>query len=173
MTQRRIFLASLPLLLSACAVTKSAPDGTTLKPNQGVLALRLSSNKTGRFTFVPREESTFAKRWFEDLTGGKETLVYREDQDQFLVIPVDAGEYMWSKIEMGNQFAWLRESNRFQVKAGQLTYIGNVRVFFNDNKFGIRVTDRSDEMREHLRANFPSYSSALAFEKALAEFNIR
>ena len=173
MINRRVFVASLPLLLAGCATSRSVPDGTALRPGQGILALRLSSNRSGSLGFGPFGESTFGARFAESMFGAKETLSFKEEQDQFFVIPVDAGHYMWGQLEMGNQFAWLLDSTRFRVKAGQLTYIGNVRIFVTGSKFSVRVTDRADEMKEHLRENFPQFSTSLAFEKSIAELNVR
>lgn len=172
MVNRRTFLAAIPISLAGCATSKSVSDGAAVRPNQGILALRLSSNRSGRLGFTPYGESTFGARFAENMFGAKETLLFKEDEDRFLIIPVDAGEYMWSKLEMGNQYAWLLESTRFRVRAGQITYIGNLRVFVNGSKFSVRVADREDEMREHLRSKFPSYSNAFAFTKTLAELNI-
>lgn len=172
MIDRRTLLIGAPFALSACATTSSVRDGTQVAAAQGVLALRLSGNRTGILGFNPYGESSFGARFAENLVGAKGTLQFI-DGDRYLVLPVDAGEYMWTKLTVANQYAWLESSTRFRVRAASITYIGHIRIFVADRKFSIGVVDREADMREHLSANFPQYSQSMPFQKTLAEVRVR
>jgi hypothetical protein len=168
--KRRNLLIAAPSLLSACATTTSVSDGTTPSAGQGILAVHLSANQPGILNFNPYGESSFGARFAENMFGAKGALQFI-DGDRFLVVPVDAGQYMWSKLMTGNQYAWLLDSTRLQVRASTITYIGHIRIFVAGSKYSISVRDREDDMREHLQKNFPIYSKSMEFMKLLS--NVR
>lgn len=169
--QRRRLLLAVPAALAGCATVASAPDGTKPAAGQGVLAVHLSANRLGLLNYNPWGESSFGARFAENMFGAKGTLQFI-DGERFLVLPVDAGEYMWTKLMTGNQFAWLLQSTRFRVKPGVLTYIGHIRIFVSGSQFSIRVVDRESEMREHLQDKFPIYTQTMPFEKELADVRL-
>lgn len=169
---RRNLLVAAPSLLAACATRTSVPDGTSTSAGQGVLAVHLSANQAGILNFNPYGESSFVDRFAENMFGAKGSLQFI-DGDRFLVIPVDAGQYMWSKLMTGNHYAWLLDSTRHQIRASTITYIGHIRIFVMGAKYSISVRDREDDMREHLQQNFPLYSKSMEFKKLLSEVRLR
>lgn len=169
MIQRRTLLVAAPTVLLGCSTMSSGVDGAALGPNQGVLALRLGANRSGMLSFMPFGETSVGDRIVENMLGPKERLFFKEGEDRYYVLPVDAGSYRWSRIDSGNQYAVLRNSTYLRVAAGKITYVGHVRISVLGGKFMVRVTDREEEMREHLEANFPNYSKSMDFQKSLAE----
>lgn len=91
--------------------------------------------------------------------------------EQSVVLEVDAGEYMWTRLYLGNQYAWLA-ATRFRVVPNTVTYIGYIRLFVTENKYGFTVRDREQDMRDFLREKYPNYAHDLPFVKALAEVRI-
>jgi hypothetical protein len=171
--KRRNFLLTAPVILGGCttAIT-SATDGTQLTAGQGVLALHLSANDTAFLTFNPYGESTFGTRFTENMIGAKGGLRLM-DGERFVVLPMDAGPYMWSKLTRGNQFAWLQSSTFFSVRPATITYIGHLRIHMSSGKYLVQVRDREAEMKEHLQAYFPGYFKTLPFEKSISDVRIR
>lgn len=174
--QRRAVLSLLGLpalqLLTACATSKSVDDGSPIKPGQGVLALKAISNVYAEIDYVTFERtesyaSSLAERW----VGPKGSLAF-EKGEKFLVLPVDAGEYMWSKISIYPKEARLRNSNRFVVKANAINYIGHLQVHSASDRVQIQAQDRTDDMRAHLEQKFPKFLKSMAFEKELAQLRL-
>ncbi|WP_374676255.1 hypothetical protein [Ideonella sp.] len=168
---RRQFTLALTATLAGCATTGSVQDGSTVGAGQGLLALQLSANRLGLLNFNPWGESSFGARFAENMVGAKGSLQFI-DGDRYLVLPVDAGEYMWTKLTVGNQFAWLLNSTRFRVRPGVVTYIGHLRLSVDGSRFGLIVRDREQDMRDHLQQHFPTFSARMPFEKVLAEVRL-
>ena len=165
--------ALLALGVTACATQQSILDGSNLAVGQGLLALKLMSNANGSISFVPyTAESGFGSRLAENLIGAKGVITISQ-LEQFFVLPVDAGEYMWSRFAAIGRQADLRSSNRFEVKPGTITYVGHIRTFVNYDTLHLDVFDRVVEMRDHLREQYPKYYESLRFFKALAQLRPR
>ena len=159
-------------VLSACATFSSVADGNVLRPDQGLLAFKVDSNSGGNLAFVQFEkESTFGSRFAESMVGPAGSFVIKSGATYF-VVPVAAGEYMWSRFTVYPKAARFHSSNRFAIKAGTITYIGHVRIFTTDSMVRISALDREAEMREHLKTNFPKYVETLRFEKAITEMRL-
>ena len=163
-------LAAVALAVFAgCATTESAPDGMALKPGQGLLAMKIISNTSARLSYQEySKETSFGSRLAENMLGPKGAILVKPG-DKYWVLPVDAGEYMWSKIEMGNLFANLHTSNRFRVKPNTITYIGDVRVSLNVRRIQLAVRDGEPGMQDHLNQAYPAYMKSMGFEKVMAE----
>jgi len=165
-----MLLAAVALAVFAgCATTESAPDGMALKPGQGLLAMKIISNTSARLSYQEySKETSFGSRFAENMLGPKGAILVKPG-DKYWVLPVDAGEYMWSKIEMGNLFANLHTSNRFRVKPNTITYIGDVRVSLNVRRIQLAVRDGEPGMQDHLNQAYPTYMKSMGFEKVMAE----
>lgn len=162
--------ALLALCVSSCATRQSIPDGTSLSKGQGLLAMKLLSNAKGSLAFVPyAAESTVGSRLTEGFAGPTGVIEISE-LEQYFVIPVNAGEYMWSRFAAVGRVADLHTSTRFVIKPGEITYIGNVRTFVRYTTLELDVFDRDVEVREHLREKFPKYYETMRFNKSIAFF---
>lgn len=169
--KRRAFILALPL--ASCATRRSTSDGLSLNSGQGLLALKLMSNAVGSISFAPyAAESSVGSRLAESVLGPKGVISIAE-LEQYFIIPVDAGEYMWSRFSAFSRFADLRTSNRFEVIANTITYVGHIRTFVNYTKLSIDVFDRTVDMRDHLREHFPRYYETLRFQSSLAQFRLK
>ena len=93
--------------------------------------------------------------------------------ETFYVVPLDAGDYMFSKFTVYPKFAWLQATNRFKVRAHTITYIGHIGVRVSDNRFGLQARDRELEMRTYLSDTYPAYFKAMDFEKSFVELSLR
>ncbi|MDQ1922539.1 hypothetical protein [Massilia pseudoviolaceinigra] len=158
--------------LTGCAFTPRAVDGQELKPNQGLLVLKIRSNVNARLGFLDfAGESTFGNRFAENMLGPK-GFVFATPEERYVVIAFDAGEYMWSKIEVYPMFAWLHASNKFKVAPNAITYIGDIRVNVLDRRFSLKVSDREHAMREYLASTYPEYVKSMPIVKMLAELRL-
>jgi hypothetical protein len=169
---RALLALALVALLAACAARESAPDGSALKPNQGLLALKITSNVTANLAYNEfSSETSFGSRFAENMFGGKGSILVTQGE-KYWVLPLEAGEYMWSKFSTGNQFANLHTSNRFTVRPNTITYIGDLTIQHDGKRVRFLARDRETEMRDHLRRTFPDYYSSMTFEKVLAELRL-
>ncbi|HTF14951.1 MAG TPA: hypothetical protein VK643_09805 [Burkholderiales bacterium] len=166
-------LAAVALaVVAGCATTESAPDGVPLKPGQGLLAMKIISNASARLSYQEySSETNFGSRLAENFLGPKGAISIKPG-DKYWVLPADAGEYMWSKIEMGNLFANLHTSNRFRVKPNTITYIGDIRISIDNRRFRFAARDGEAAMREHLKEAYPAYLKSMEFEKVMAEMRL-
>ena len=169
--KRRTLLIALSA--TSCATRQSVSDGSSLTSNQGLLAMKLASNAIGSISFVPHvPETPVASRPSESVLGSKGTIAIKE-LEQYFVLPVDAGQYMWSRFSAFSRHADLRSSNRFEIKSGTITYIGHIRFFVRYKELSIDVFDKPTEMQDHLREHFPRYYETLRFEKFLTRFRVK
>ena len=173
MLNRRQLLALPPLTLAGCGITPIIKDGSELKANEGILALRVSANMNGWLGIQPYGASSFGDRFAENLVGAKRSLYFEEKESRLVVISLASGEYMWSKLETQHYFAWLLSSTRLRILAGHVTYIGNFHINFIERRFSIRIIDREQAMRDDLASLYPQYTEKMPFRKQLAELNAR
>ncbi len=170
---RSLFSLVLTLFaLCGCALP-NAKDGAALTPKQGLLAFHVSSNADGAVSYVDyADTSTFVGRLGEEFMGPK-GLFRITAGESFYLVPVDAGEYMFSKLTVAPRFAWLQATNRFKVKANTITYIGHIRLNVTDSRFGLQVRDQELDMRAYLAGKYPVYFQAMDFEKSFAELSLQ
>lgn len=158
--------------LTGCTITPKAVDGVQLQPVEGLLVLKCSSNASAFLSYLEfNSESTFGSRFQENLVGAKGGIRF-EEGEKYVVIPLKAGDYMWSKLTLGNRYAWLQSSNKFHIHPNSITYIGDIRLFISSEKFKLTVTNRSESMRDYIKQNYPKYFESLSFETAIADLNL-
>jgi hypothetical protein len=164
---------SLILLLSTlvgCSGAPVAKDGAALKPNQGLLAFKFTSTDNAKLSFMNfSPESSFGSRMSE-YTFGPKGSVQISVGEKYYVIPMEVGEYMWSRVDVGRRFAAFQASNRFRVHASAITYVGSFRLIFLDDKVTLSVLDRDEDMRKYLEDKYPSYWKTMSFDKDVAQF---
>lgn|GEM_PF-2262722 len=159
--------------VTGCASSRQARDGEPLKPNQGLLAVHVTSNADAYVTYVDYiEESTFANRFGEQLVGAKGWVDLKAGNG-FQLIPIDAGEYTFSKLNVYPRFAWLQSTNRFRVEANTITYIGHIRMHVSEQGFKLDAFDEELAMRTYLAETYPAYFGAMGLRKAVVELNLR
>jgi hypothetical protein len=169
---RGLLVAICALMITACATTDNVADGAALSPGQGLLVMKVNANITARLSFQEfSKETGFGSRFAENMLGSKGVILVK-DGEKYWVLPVDAGEYMWSKFEFGNRFANLHTSNRFRVKLNTITYIGDLNIYVSGSKFQIRAADDESAMRTYLQKNYPTYLNTMPFEKVIAQLRL-
>ena len=161
------------IVVSGCAVSPTTKDGVALKANQGLLAFHVTSNADAALSFVDyATTSTFGSRFGENMVGPKGSLSIKAGET-FYVVPLDAGDYMFSKFTVYPKFAWLQATNRFKVSANTITYIGHIRIRVADNRFGLQARDRELEMRTYLSDTYPAFFKAMDFQKSFVELSLQ
>jgi hypothetical protein len=172
---RSCWSAILLLLLSAlagCSAVPTAKDAESLKANQGLLAFEVTSSADAVLSFVAfSSETSFGSR-FAEYTLGPKGKIRVSTGEKYYMIPMEAGEYMWSRLDVGHRFAPLQAHNRFRVHANSITYIGNFRLIVIDDKFKLSVADGEQDMRKYIEETYPSYSKSMSFEKVIAELRL-
>lgn len=160
----------LVLLLTGCATSTSIADGKPLQKGQGLIAMKVRSNTDAFLNYNKHQaDSTFGNRFAEEMFGATGSVAIKNGQ-YYWVLPVKAGDYMWSKFSMGNMFAWLHATNKFTVKENSITYIGHIDIVASGNNFRIYVQDNEDDMRQHLSLQYPNFLSRYPVEKQLTDF---
>jgi hypothetical protein len=163
----------MAIALCACVIAPVAKDGETLRPNQGLLAFHISSNADAHLHYSDYSStSTFGSRFGEEMVGPKGSFHIKAGETYF-VTPLDAGEYMFSKLFVDPRFAWLQATNRFKVSANTVTYIGHIRINAVDKRFGLQASDRELDMRTYLADSYPAYFKSMGLEKSIAELRLR
>jgi hypothetical protein len=172
---RSCLSAILVLLLSAlvgCSAAPTAKDGESLKPNQGLLAFKVTSSEDAVLSFIAfSSETSFGSRLAE-YTIGPKGKIHVSSGEKYYMIPLEAGDYMWSRLDVGHRFAPLQAHNRFRVRANSITYVGNFRLIVIDDKFTLSVSDREEDIRKYIEETYPSYSKSMSFEKVIAEVRL-
>lgn len=169
MVRRRAALAALPAWLTGCATpTRPAADGAALRPDQGLLALQLESDYQGQLEFMTREKPTLGSTFAEHTGRSKGTLALLAGKRQFLVLPVELGDYRWSMIAMGGRYVGL-DSTPISIRPGQITYVGQIQIYARGDRVYHVVSNQADLMHEYLQARYPGYSGSMAFVTAMAQ----
>lgn len=172
-TMRFFVWVFIAIALTACASVRNAKDGETLEPNQGLLAFYVTSNADAVLTYADfAKESTFGSRFGEGMVGPKGQFKIKAGQTYY-VVPLDAGEYMFSKFTVYPKFVWLQATNRFKVQANTVTYIGHIQISVKDSSLGLRAADRELDMRSYLADTYPTYFNSMGLEKFIAELRLR
>ncbi len=169
---RRFLAIALALLLAGCATKSSVPDGQVLKPDEGFLALHISSNVGGNLWYTDYSASNnFAGRLMDNMTAHKG--VNFSHGERYVLLNVRAGDYMWHQFNMGTTSASLRSSNRFRILPGKVTYVGHLQVEVAGTRFRLRARDNGTDMQRYLRDSYPEITRTHPFEKQLAEFGLK
>lgn len=169
----RIAIVFFIALLTGCAAVQQARDGESLKPNQGLLAFHVISNADVFLHYGDYvKESTFGSRFGESLVGPKGTFRIKAGKSYY-VVPIEAGDYMFSKLDVYPRFAWLQASNRFKVEANQVTYIGHLRVYVAERGFSLQGIDQELDMRTYLADAYPTYFKSMGLQKSVVQLHLR
>jgi hypothetical protein len=159
--------------LSGCSSVPVAKDGEPLKSDKGLLAFHVTSNADAGLSYLDfSKESTFGSRFGELMVGPKGQFRIKAGET-FHVVPMDAGEYMFSRFDVYPRFVWLQATNRFRVKANTITYIGHIRVRVVNDRLNLQAMDNEFDMRTHLAESYPNYFKAMGFERSIAELRLR
>jgi hypothetical protein len=169
----RLAIVCVVMALSGCAAVKQAHDGEALKQNQGLLAFYVISNADAVLTFGDYvSESTFGSRFSEEMVGPKGAIHIKAGKTYHLV-PIDAGDYMFSKFNVNPRFAWLQATNRFKVAPNSITYIGHIQVYVADKGFKLGAADRELDMRTYLADSYPTYFKSMGLQKSVVQLDLR
>jgi hypothetical protein len=158
--------------LTGCVTAPTTPDGAPLKAKQGLVAFHVTSNADAELSYIGHAAGPTSSGQRENLAIAPAVFSFKGGEI-FYVVPMDEGDYMFSKFTVGSQYALLRGNNRFKVSANAITYIGHIGVRVADKRFGLRAVDRELEMRTYLAEKYPEYFKKMEFQKAFAEFDLK
>ncbi len=172
MRNHKILLLVISLLLSSCRtnfIPLKPDEPIQIDPEQGFLLMRIdSSSKNTVFIRIGSRSPIITNSLYKILIRGATNGVFSEQflqEGRFLLIPLAEGHYEFQKVEMNdfptNSYIKLKttetQSWEFDVKAGQINYIGDFR--FRVQPDGIRVVvemaNRSSYALEYMEQNFP------------------
>ena len=188
---RVLFIAVLSLAAGCANVQRNGADGIPLMPDQGLLALHLSSNadwiQLGYLKYVAHSGSGTILS--EELLGSDGSFTRRE-KDLYFLVPVREGDYMFSRVSLIKRRgkANLYSTNRFTIKRNEITYVGhiNLRSILNGKRFcdagesrctvgdvSIVTSDQEADMRRYIADEFPVYSRRFGFSKSIAQIKLQ
>ena len=145
------------LFLTACATTQEATDSREINQDEGILVVGLDTNWEGH-------KNPFLAS-LELLYNGTDnsSLNYRsmsfKGNDYILVTKLPAQEYFFYRIRFGNRFADLNKGATFNIKSGEITYIGEIHMDLSLALFSaaasLKVNDNWDSTLEYLHKKYP------------------
>jgi hypothetical protein len=160
-------------VMTGCATVPIAQDGAPLTSTQGLLAFRITSNVKGALRYINYSAtSTVGSRLSEDVFGSK-GMVGLEVGDKYYLVPFEAGEYMWSHLDVYPKYAWLQSTNRFRVRPQAITYIGHIELTSRTTDFSLKAFDREDDMLGFLAKSYPTYFGTYVVYKEIAVIRLR
>lgn len=155
------------ILLSGCVgSTVNIKKDQALTPQQGIVVTRLISNWEGyKNPLLAKLEFVFGKAE-SSLNSGKFMMNQKSD---LKVVTLPAGKYSWSQLGFGNRSLSL--NGDFTVKAGTITYIGDINSELTLGAFSagvnIKVTSDLNSLKQQLKEKYPQQflKYPLAFNK--------
>jgi hypothetical protein len=165
-----IFRKALLLLvcvatLAGCAtpVKPEMEDTANLAPGQGIMVARIAMPYLARndhlpttifvantfsmnYTLPPDSNNVSAIR--ERLYSG--TPIALHTAETFLVVPLPAGTYSWSGMQIGSYSSYWGAKKKFDIVAGKINYVGDMTLVMGDtgNNQNYRVNLRSYDYHE-------------------------
>lgn len=156
MTAKHSYLAVLLVVLlsaSGCVTAPLAVDGSeAIGPDEGLLAVRFVSDWKGNESMI-FDAISFSVH----PQGGSvsEVLEMRSNDDAQLVA-LPAGKYSFVRFSIGSGYR-LFDDDWFTIKAGEITYVGDMTMLILDEAFAVkelRVDDNQQETMARLRAMY-------------------
>jgi hypothetical protein len=149
-----------------------ATDRALLLPNQGLLVMQVRSNAFARLNFIDyKDEYSLADKMKHEFTSSKSFVLANARNKQYIVMPMDAGDYSLKNVEFHPKSGHVDEKNKFTVVANRINYIGQFNLIAGDSRYSMRVADEEADMRAYLAASYPGYLQSLPMVKALAQLH--
>jgi hypothetical protein len=155
-------------LFSLCTITAGctsvqvvAPDSAPLQPKQGLLVMQIKSNASARLNSI-------ADKLSHEFIGAKGFVLANARQKQYIVMPMDAGDYAWMDSWIAGKSARMDAKSKFTIVANAITYIGQFDIVADDTRYSMRVVDQADDMRRYLGDAYPGYLKSMPMVKQLA-----
>jgi hypothetical protein len=168
----RIAIVCFVMALSAgCATVDQARDGEALKPNQGLLALYVISNSDAILMYKDNaSEAAFGTRFSENLKGTTGVVPIKAGKN-YVLVPANAGEYVFSKFGAHPRYGQVESTSRFKVTANSITYLGHIRAHVTEMGFKLQTVDRELDMRTYLADAYPMYFKSMDVQKSVVQFD--
>ena len=170
---RHAAIACISIALAGCTrVQVVAVDSAPLQPKQGLLVMQIKSNAYARLNYVDyKPEYSIADKLSHEFIGSKGFVLANARAKQYIVMPMDAGDYAWMDSYIAGKSARMDAKSKFTIVANTMTYIGQFDIHVDDMRYGIHVVDQGDDMRTYLAMQYPGYVKAMPMVKQLAEMH--
>jgi hypothetical protein len=163
-------------LFSLCTITAGctsvqvvAADSAPLQPKQGLLVMQIKSNASARLNYVDyKSDYSIADKLSHEFIGSKGFVLANARQKQYIVMPMDAGDYAWMDSWIAGKSARMDAKSKFTIVANAITYIGQFDIVADDTRYSMRVVDQADDMRRYLGDAYPGYLKSMPMVKQLA-----
>lgn len=126
------------ILASGCTTAPLKTDGSeSLEANEGLMAVRFISDWKGN-----------ESKWFESISFSvhpegatmSEVLEMRSNDDaQLIALP--AGNYEFVRTAIGTNYLLLDAGGKFSVRAGEITYVGDLTINVLQKPFLLAITE--------------------------------
>lgn len=169
---KKISLFILVLLtMSGCMTTsKHILDAQTLKPDEGLLVMEFNSSIDLYLSYQKYDNEHNALDRLGDEFFGTEGGIQIRKGKSYLVIPLKAKEYMFSRISTGYAFSLIKNPNKFEIYPNTITYIGHLNYLALGNRYRITTEDKQLDISQYLKNDYPVYTENMDIKTNLVEF---
>jgi len=154
-------VAHVMLAITGCGTlpisSKNYSAGDTIPPGYGIVMTHLYSNWPHNDPEKVESTILYWVRSADDKSSRYFALRMKHMDDQKL-IPIPEGHYLVTSLRMGNYFLPFTEVSAFDIKAGQITYIGDINTeIFILPAYSARctVSFKPDEAKQLLQKEYP------------------
>ncbi len=108
--------------------------------------MQIKSNAFAKLNFVEYDSHySFATRLKHDLLTRSAGYVAADRREKkYVVMTVNAGQYMWTNVEAYPKMGEMNRSNKFTIAANTITHIGQLDIFIADMRYTLNVTSLAD-----------------------------
>lgn len=156
--RRLLLLAFVAMNLPSCVISNLPKDTTRLRSHEGILVTNIITNAVG-YKLAILEKHSFVSSAVLEITS---------DQN-FRVITLPAGDYIWRGIYAGNRYHEFGGEYSFKIVAGAINYIGDMYIEFAPgfNRFHLELADHNLEARKRFKEVYPALSASYTFRNDL------
>jgi len=169
-------VALIAVLVAGCGTlplpSKNYVAGETIPPGHGLLATHLHSNWKPK---DPKKFNTMLVYWVRPAehpnTGFFSLRV--DDISKQQLIPIPAGRYYFASLKLGSDYLALNKKSTFEIKEGQITYVGDIftRIQFFPERARIWVLSYPEREKQYLRTSYPGLLETMEFKTELLQLS--
>jgi hypothetical protein len=164
-----ILLACVALFLAGCNTlpisSKNYVAGDKIPAGYGVVVAHLHSNWR---TEDPKDFKTLLVFWVHSTDSKNYThfALRVNDFNEWKVIPVPEGRYYISSLRLGNWSLPFRKDSAFDIKAGQISYIGDIhtRILMPPYRARLKVSSRPEYTKRILQEKYPDLLKSMEYK---------
>lgn len=151
-----VVILILSITFMGC-LTTSNDKIINLEPGKGIVLFNANSNNMTKFELFYQKKTNSL-----DLSGYlhmNKTVMSKYSYD---IVIIEAGEYLFSKVEKGNTLIDFPEHNGFIVEAGKINYLGDITINQEERNFKdvleVEVEDNLNKTMSEALNDLPALS---------------